>query len=388
MKCHGRTTIAEFLEDLVVYRNLEPMDGRLPRFAEVAEQTGLPPSPVPRKAKPAYGQAMAELLRQARGLDKPHTPLRQLLFLGDTRLNDSTAFRNIKAAGGWTGWAFIASEDLSHPPHTEIEEDLFLANRWGALEEFFHFLKRRGFPLDEGTAAIIDLDKTAIGARGRNHSVIDRARVEAVRRTVEGLLGERFDPPAFQEAYDELNQVDYHPFTADNQDYLAYICLMVSAGAYGFRELLDDLTARRMSTFRQFIERVEGRFRRAPDPQLAPIHDAIYANVRAGDPTPFKPFRYEEYRLTVARMGYLSDGASPEQLLAEEIVITQEVREAAHYLRERGVLLFGLSDKPDEASIPRPEQAAQGAQPIHRAETHAVGSSMSDHRPGADQLSR
>ena len=381
MKCHGRTTIAEFLEDLVVYRNLEPMDERLPRFAEVAERMGLPPSPVPRKAEPAYGQAMAELLCQARGLDEPHAPLRRLLFLGDTRLNDSTAFRNIKAAGGWTGWAFIASEDLSSPPRTEIEEDLFLANRWRALDEFFHFLKGQGCPLDEGTAAIIDLDKTAIGARGRNHSVIDRARVEAVRRTVEGLLGDRFDPAAFQEAYDELNQVGHHPFTADNQDYVAYICLMVSAGAYGFRELLDDLAAGRMSTFRQFIESVEERLRRAPDPQLAPIHDAIYANVRAGDPTPFKPFRYEEYRRTVARMGYLSDEASWEQLLAEEIVITQEVREAAYYLRERGVLLFGLSDKPDEASVPRPEQVAQGAQPIHRAETHAVGYSIADQLP-------
>jgi hypothetical protein len=382
MKCHGRTTIAEFLEDLVVYRNLEPMDERLPRFAEVAARIDLLPSPVPRKAELAYGQAMAQLLRQAQRLDKPHVPLRRLVFLGDTRLNDSNAFRNIRAAGGWTGWAFIASENLSQAPHVDVEGDLFLANRWRALGEFFHFLEGQSFPLNEGTAAIVDLDKTAIGAQGRNHSVIDRARVEAVRRTVEGLLGERFDAVAFQEAYDELNQVDYHPFTADNQDYLAYICLMVSAGAYGFRELLDDLANRRMSTFRQFIERVEGRLRCDPDPHLAPIHDAIYANVRAGDPTPFKPFRYEEYRRTIARMGCLSDGVSLEQLLTQEIVITQEVREAAHYLRERGVLLFGLSDKPDEASIPQPEQAAQGAQPVHRAETHAVGDSIADQSPG------
>jgi len=381
MKCHGRTTIAEFLEDLVVYRNLEPMDERLPRFADIAARIGLPPSPAPRKAEPAYGQAMAALLRQAQRLHRPRTPLRRLLFLGDTRLNDSNAFRHIKRAGGWPGWAFIASEDMSQSPRVETEQDLFLANRWNALGEFFHFLRQQGFPLDEGTAAIVDLDKTAIGARGRNHSVIDRARVEAVRRTVEGLLGARFDATAFQEAYDELNQVDYHPFTADNQDYLAYICLMISAGIYGFRELLDDLAAGRVCTFRQFIERVEDRLQGDPDPQLAPIHDAIYANVQAGDPTPFKPFRYEEYRRTIARMGQLSDDTPPGQLLAEEIVITQEVREAAHYLRERGGLLFGLSDKPDEASIPLPEQAAQGVQPIHRTETHAVGDTIADALP-------
>ena len=382
MKCYGRTTIAEFLEDSVVYRNLEPVDGQLPRFAEIAARVDLAPAPAPRKAESAYGQAMAELLRQAQGLHSARTPLQRLLFLGDTRLNDSNAFRHIKTAGGWTGWAFIASEDLSHAPQVEIEENLFLANRWKALGEFFHFLRQQDFAVTEGTAAIIDLDKTAIGARGRNHSVIDRARVEAVRRTVEGVLAERFDAVAFQTAYDELNQVNYHPFTADNQDYLAYICLLVSAGVYGFWELLDDLAAGWMSAFRQFIEEIEKRLLSDPDPQLTPIHDAIYANVRVGDPTPFKPFRYEEYRRTIARMGCMSDEASPTELLAGEIVITQEVREAAHYLRERGVLLFGLSDKPDEASIPQPEQIAQGARSIHRAETHAVGDSIVDRLPG------
>jgi len=39
-----------------------------------------------------------------------------------------------------------------------------------------------------------------------------------------------FDPPASRRAYVELNQARYHPFTADNQDYLAYACLMLGAG--------------------------------------------------------------------------------------------------------------------------------------------------------------
>jgi hypothetical protein len=36
-------------------------------------------------------------------------------------------------------------------------------------------------------------------------------------------------------------------------------------------------------------------------------------------------------------------------------------------------LLFGLSDKPDEASVPSEALASQGFRAIHRAETHAVG---------------
>jgi len=75
----------------------------------------------------------------------------------------------------------------------------------------------------------------------------------------------------------------------------------------------------------------------------------------------------------VERMGNLDDRASVDALLASEIVITQEVREIGLRWRAAGALLFGLSDKPDEASIPTEELAAQGFQPIHRVETHAVG---------------
>ena len=95
--------------------------------------------------------------------------------------------------------------------------------------------------------------------------------------------------------------------------------------------------------------------------------------VQLGDPTPFKAFRYNEYRTTVERMGTARAGLLPAQLLDGEIVITQEVREMALAWREQGALLFGLSDKPDEASIPQPDLAGEGYVPIHRVETHSVG---------------
>jgi hypothetical protein len=72
-------------------------------------------------------------------------------------------------------------------------------------------------------------------------------------------------------------------------------------------------------------------------------------------------------------MGHLDDGASIPDLLSHEILITQEVRQVALAWKEQGALLFGLSDKPDEASVPGPELAARGHLPIHRVETHAVG---------------
>jgi hypothetical protein len=37
------------------------------------------------------------------------------------------------------------------------------------------------------------------------------------------------------------------------------------------------------------------------------------------------------------------------------------------------VLVFGLSDKPDEASVPSEAQASEGMRALHQLETLAVG---------------
>ncbi|MBC7251212.1 MAG: hypothetical protein H5T62_13105 [Anaerolineae bacterium] len=375
MKIYDRTSVYEFLGDLVVYRNLVPADPRLPPLAEIRPQIGLPQGLIPRKSAPEYAQVIVHLLRQARALDAPSTPLERLIYLGDTRLNDGTAFTNICRAGDWPGLAFIGTEK-PEPAQAEIVRQevgtLYLANRWAALADFERFCREQGCPPDERTAVIVDLDKTALGARGRNDHVIDRARVEAVRRTVGGLLGDDFDPQSFQVAYNRLNQPEFHPFTADNQDYLAYICLILGSGLYSLEPLVEEVRAGRMRSFAQFIAEVESRADELPT-HLRHIHSSVYALAQQGDPTPFKAFRYNEYQTTVGRMGYLEDSTPVERLLREEIVITQEVREIALHWREQGALLFGLSDKPDEASVPTEDLASQGYEAIHRTETHAVG---------------
>jgi hypothetical protein len=375
MKSYDRTSVSEFLGDLVVYRNLMPIDQRLPSLGEVRERFGLPAGLIPRKSDPNYARVIVELLGAARALDRPGESIERLVYLGDTHLNDGTAFANICDAGDWPGLAFIAAENPS-PATVEVVEEgggsLYLANRWAALFDFDGFCRQQGFALDERTAVIVDLDKTALGARGRNDHVIDMARVEAVRRTVGDLLGGNFDPQSFQAVYERLNKTEFHPFTADNQDYLAYICLILGGGLYQLDSLVADVRAGRMNSFEQFINAVEARVEELPA-DLRLIHDQIYQLVRRGDPTPFKDFRYNEYQTTIGRMGQLSDDSPVEELLRDEIVITQEVREIALSWRKQGALLFGLSDKPDEASVPSEALASQGFRAIHRAETHAVG---------------
>jgi len=370
-----RASLYELLGDLVVYRNLEPADKRL--------QTPLlpplpPPQPwggkrgggVPRKAEPAYAQAVLRILSQAQAL-RSDQRLQRLIYIGDTAMNDGQAIRNL--AQHLPTYGFIGQERLQESKRIAVEGVVMLANRWQALADFIHFLGEEGFAFDETTASLIDLDKTAFGARGRNCHTIDAARVAAVRRTVEEVLGADFDEGEFRAVYDELNQPQYHPFTADNQDYLAYICLMVSGGVYDFTQLLADLEGQRLSTFAQFIEACAER---AIGEELVPVHQEVYANFQRGDPTPFKSFRYREYEETVRRMDRLPDDAGEERVLAEEIVITREVADVCRFLRERGVLLFGLTDKPDESSIPRPELAQKGYLPLHKATMKVVGNSI------------
>jgi hypothetical protein len=375
MRNHGLTSVHEFLGNFIVYRNLVPADRRLPSLEEVKPQVGLADGLIPRKSQPDYAHVIVHLLQQARALETPADSVERLVYLGDTRLNDGTAFANICHAGGWPGLAFIGAE-RDEPARAEVVEQeggtLYLANRWTALADFDRFCHERRFPLDERTAVIVDLDKTALGARGRNDHVIDSARVEVVRRTVSDLLGKGFDLEGFQAAYHCLNQPEFHPFTADNQDYLAYICLILGSGLHALEPLVTEVRTERLTDFEQFIAAVDDRAGELPA-DLRRIHGSVYALVRKGDPTPFKAFRYSEYRATIERMGWLDDRTPVAELLEREIVITQEVREIALAWREQGALLFGLSDKPDEASIPTDNLATQGYRPIHRVMTHAVG---------------
>jgi hypothetical protein len=370
-EAHGLTTLREILGEYVVYRNLVPADERLPALSDLQGPLGLEDR-IPRKAEPAYGRVVAEMLCRARALDLPAVEIERLLFVGDTPLNDGTAFRNIRAAGGWEGWCFIGRDTMDQPPEVKVEDSLYVANRWNKLPDFLRFVEEQGVALDERTAAVIDMDKTAFGARGRNDKVINEARVEGVQRTVADLLGPSFDENAFRAAYDELNQSPYYGLTADNQDYLAYICLMLGAGLFELDAVVKAVQTESMASFTDFIGEVQRRRTELGPSGLTSIHDDVWACVQAGDPTPFKAFRYNEYLTTVARFGDLP-GAPVEEALKRRIVITQEVRQVALVLRERGALLFALSDKPDEASVPSDLQAQEGMKPLHRLETLAVG---------------
>jgi len=376
----NKVSLYDLIGDMVIYRDLDPVDPRLPRFKDAWAAMGLSTPARPRKQDPAYSQALAWFLRRARTLENPRTELSELIYLGDTALSDANAFRNLRSTGAWRGWAFIGSERDAALSVT-VDEGVYVANRWRALAEFVNMVLDEGGALDARTAVLVDIDKTALGARGRNDAAIDRARVTAIETTVAEALGPAFDQVTFRRAYVSLNVPQYHPFTADNQDYLAYVCLMVSAGVSTLGDLVADLAANRLTTFRDFMERVDRERDQLASPALRALHDEILARVREDDPTPFKAFRRREYRETVSRMGCLPDNAPLAQRLVEEICLTREVVELIQWARRRGCLLIAVSDKPDEATIPTPELVAQGYLPLHRAPTHMVGQSIAEMLP-------
>src|SRR5262249_29605507 len=149
---------------------------------------------------------------------------------------------------------------------------------------------QQGLQLNERCAAIIDIDKTMLGAKGRNDQVIDRARLQGIYRTMDAVLGEHFDRRAFEEQYNELNRARYHFLTGDNQDYLAYICLVLNTGLIQYDEVLQEAQKKSLESFEQFVRWVGYRMLSNPNigEAFRQVHEAVGNSVRMGDPTPFK----------------------------------------------------------------------------------------------------
>lgn len=372
-------SLADVFGDLVIYRDLNAVDARLPRYADIWHEIGMDGPIPPRKLDMAYARALARLLTRSHELEHGGSPLIEVVYLGDNLLSDGGTFRNLRTLTGWPGWCFIGAERDERPAMTE-NDCLFQANRWSTLADFLRQVRAEGAALDESTAVIVDIDKTAIGARGRNDKAIDRARVAAIEATLGDAIGAGFDGSGFRQAYAALNSSRYYPLTADNQDNVAYICLMIGAGIIELDQFQAQAADGRLKSLAEFMAQVDARSAELPV-AVRSLHEEIYRRTLAGDLTPFKEFRRREYQETVSRMGRLPEetvDSAPTlaQRLVEEICITGEVLAACEWLKGRGCLMVALSDKPDEATGPTPELAAQGWPPLHRARTHVVGQSL------------
>ncbi len=374
MTALAQGALQDIFEGFLVYRNLIPSDDRLPSLDDLRAKLGLPQRVVPRKSEPSYAHVVGEILQSARQVLRLRTVARHVLYVGDTLHNDVAAFSHLCRAMGWTGRVFIADEGSSTPAETRWLGEagqLVSSNCWADIAAFAEESSEAGLGCDSATVIVIDMDKTLLGARGRNDVMIDHARQQAAYAIAEDVLAEKSpDQERFLQIYNRINHPDFHAVTQDNQDAVAYISLLVASGTFSIEHLFASVQGGCIRGLSQLIVQAEQRLARA-SAELKRVHDNVSTQVLAGNPTPFSAFRQNEYRYTTQLMGCLPEEASLQEVLSSEIAITKEVWDQAHVWKERGCIVFGLSDKPDEACFPLVRTA--GALPIHAIRTHIAG---------------
>ena len=323
----------------------------------------MPSAIPPRKLDMEYAQALAWLLaraNEARAGGTGRALSARSSTSGDTMLNDGGAFKNLRTLTGWPGWCFIGAEKDEALQADGAGRAVHRRTGGSRVADFLQHVHGRG----RGHRTVHGRHRghRQDGARrpGRNDKSIDHARTAAMEATLRMRSGRAFAATSSGRPMPASASPKYHPFTADNQDNVAYICLMLSAG-------LVEIGCVLCATWTAGISRTSAsswrRWTSDGDelpPEVRALHDDIYARTLAGDLTPFKAFRRREYQETVDRMGHLPEDAQLAQRLVEEICMTREVLEACEWLKARGCLMVALSDKPDEATSPSPELAERG----------------------------
>lgn len=352
MRMPTQLTIADLTGDLVIYRDLQPCAADMPGLAQLRAPLGLPPDLLPRKRDSDYARVILALLKQIQQrLGTP--PLRMLLVIGDTQ-NDRQMAAHLRAVSDLPVFACIGADQNDTAPALTWDGDTASATRWALLSEWLEQLRLRGIVDSSNNAwnaaaLLLDIDKTLLGPRGRADHPIDEARAEGALQVALALFSSSFDPAGFQRLYATLCQSAYHSLTLDNQDYVVFIALLLAADVISLAALRQGMADGTLANFAQVLAAVAGRL----PPALTALHAEVLAAHQAGDPTPFKAFRHAEFAATVARM---ADG---------RLTFCSEVVAAAQTLIAQGALCLAASDKPSEASLPTPQQAASGLLPLH-----------------------
>ncbi|NLX42420.1 MAG: hypothetical protein GXY79_02970, partial [Chloroflexi bacterium] len=190
-----RRTLAEVMGQRVIYRNLEPVASDLPGLGQLWSVAGLQECTIPRKTTREYAHVVWLILEEAQRLRGSGQPIERMLMIGDSARNDGAVARNVGLEHATR--AFIGLDAPEVPRDCTIQQDVMTANRWDALEDMLLWLQDTGFACDERLAVLVDIDKTIIGARGRNDRIIDLARVRAAESTARSAIGADLDVEAF-----------------------------------------------------------------------------------------------------------------------------------------------------------------------------------------------
>lgn len=372
---YEQVALNDVLNGNLIFRNLRPVNPELPDYKKLASSLDLNPRNIPRKTSPQYALVVSRIFKAIERLNGGRQKFSNLVYVGDTIFSDGLCFKHLCETTRWHGKAFIGEDDFSCPANIDeryhADATITVANRWTEVYTFAAKLQKEGWVTPE-TVVVCDIDKTLLAARGRNGHLIDQVRLSAALEIGRNACGDYFNEKRFTDLYHNLDQAAYHPLTDDNQDYLVYICLMLNKPWQKKTHLKNDILDGRLRSFHEFIDWMQDHLTEMPL-CLHGIHQSYFQAYMDGDLTPFKSFRQSELRHTLSLMGHLADDASFNELLKNEIVITEEVFSVLQQWQKLGAFIISLSDKPDEAAIPTRQMEIEGVLPLHLQKTHCVG---------------
>ncbi len=327
--------ISDLIGDNIFFRELNPQNPDLIPIDVILFRLNL--DRIPRKKDPEYPKVISCYLNLLGDFDR-------ILFLGDTMLNDRSLAIGFSNLDEYKVFAVITRETQDELK-LKREGNILYSNKWSFLRELPDYLARENFLLDEKTAVIIDVDKTLIGARGRNDYAIDLARAEAVFKLLrKGGIFMEFNE--FFKLYNRVNSQEFYEITEDNQDIIAFITIAISSG------ILKKISS---------VEKTaEILISNTDNPFLKRIAMEVLENWKSNSPTLFPTFRESEYFTTIEFMDRMRDSTPIEKLLQEEILITGEIYDL--FLNSLSTII-ALTDKPERSSLP-PD--GTNLPPIHR----------------------
>ncbi|MDI6861367.1 MAG: hypothetical protein QMD25_05075 [Caldisericia bacterium] len=340
---YKRDVLNNIFEDYIIYRELNIVKKNLPNFLKIKDTLSL--NFLPRKKDKEYVKVLSYLIELI-------GEFKRVIYIGDTFLNDKSVVENLTALNKYEVFGIITEGKGERVRHNNI----IINNRWENLKDIFDELEIK---VDKYTIFIVDIDKTIIGAKGRNDLSITKARFDAIKEIANEIIG-NYDEKKFFEIYQKLNEKKYHSFTEDNQDIVTLLTILFYLDLYPFSKFLDEFEKGIHIDKLTFLKTILKKTRKSS--KFIELLKNCILRIENYDQTPFIEFRYKEFEKTIKRMDFLNDETPQDILLEEEIMITREVYEIICKAKDRDAKVLGLSDKPEASSFP---QKGVSLPPIH-----------------------
>ncbi|MDQ6947094.1 MAG: DUF4062 domain-containing protein, partial [Actinomycetota bacterium] len=373
---HGVGSINELFDNCIILRKMTRLDTH---EALLPEDAGFV-----RKYEPQYAKALADHIQAS----WPGT--RHIVYVGDTYANDGAAIRNLQRLKLPVS-GFICEPQLGLR-RLWFNSTLY-SDSWTDLVGFASNVKDH---IGQHTLAIFDIDQTLWAPKGVHEKPLSRTRTQAMCSLVDSYVHDSDSDVAKRarervlRLYDEISRVQYHKtLTMDNEDYKAAICVFLSLNLIWDAQEERGDPARGIEFFNRLAKlSTEDFVSYTRDNYLAPmintgsggglgnITQLITQSMAAGTTDQYSNYgerhgisvprvnedvlavframtgpstiKFEAFRLREFEEAHRR--ATSGLPLEDSIVLSKPTWDFACWLKDHGVNLLALSDRPDEAT--------------------------------------